>query len=409
MPVNEFRSGWRLLLAATLGTMCGLITVTNYSQGFFVGPVTAEFGWSKAQFFLGFTVMMVTGIVTAPVIGVLADRIGARKLAIAGLIGHALAYVILSLNTGSLVLWYASFVLLAVMGAGSLPIIWTKFVNGWFQVNRGKAIGITMAGTGIGAFLLPPIVQGVIAGHGWRTAYQVIGVGAAVLALPIVLAWLRERSASGTIANAPTPADWGITPAVALRMRQFWVLGALLFLTVFVVVGILSNFEQMLILGGLGSATIAGLAALMGATVIVGRLLIGVLVDRFWAPGVGIVFFSLPILAILLMLSGDLTTGKAAFVAIAMGLAAGAELDLLSYLTSRYFGTAHYGAIFGRIFAFFTVGAGLAPPVFGGSADANGGYSPVLGVSIAILLACIALFAALGRYPAQSERHQHAA
>ena len=401
--MNEFQSGWRLLLAATLGTMCGLITVTNYSQGFFVGPVTEEFGWTKAQFFLGFTVMMVVGIVTAPVVGALADRVGARKLGIIGLVGHALAYFIISLNNGSLALWYASFILLAVMGAGSLPIIWTKFVNSWFQANRGKAIGITMAGTGVGAFLLPPIVEGVIAGYGWRTAYQVVGVGAAVLALPFILAFFRDKPTDGTVDASTTLLQLGVTPSDALRKRQFWVLGALLFLTVFVVVGILSNFEQMLEIGGLTRTTIAGLAALMGATVIAGRLLIGVLVDRFWAPGVGMVFFCLPILAILLMLSGELTTGKAAFVAIAMGLAAGAELDLLSYLTSRYFGTAHYGAIFGRVFAFFTVGAGIAPPVFGGSADANGGYGPILTVSIAVLLLCIGLFAALGRYPVQAE------
>jgi len=404
--VQEFRSGWKLLLAAAVGTMCGLMTITNYSQGFFVGPVTAEFGWSKAQFFLGFTVMMVSGLVTAPIVGSLADRYGARRLGVIGLLGHALAYVLISMNTGSLLLWYASFVLLAVMAAGSLPIVWTKLVNVWFHADRGKAIGITMAGTGVGAFILPPVVEGIIASHGWRAAYQAVGIGAAVLSLPLVLAFFRNRPASNDAAERreAQPQQWGDTPQQAMRKRQFWVLGALMFLTVFVVVGILSNFEQILESRGLDRATIAGLAALLGATVVLGRLLVGALVDRYWAPAVGMVFFTLPIVAIVLLRGGDLTNQAAVFMAIAMGLAAGAELDLLSYLTSRYFGTANYGAIFGRVFAFFTVGAGIAPPVFGGVADASGGYSTILAASIGILVVCIALFGALGRYPEAARR-----
>ena len=82
-----------------------------------------------------------------------------------------------------------------------------------------------------------------------------------------------------------------------------------------------------------------------------------------------------------------------------IGLAAGAELDLLAYLTSKYFGPAHYPAIFGAIIAFFTVGAGIAPPLFGAFAQAHQGYSFILSVAVGLLLLSILLFLALGKYP----------
>ena len=164
MGVNmeEFDKGWKPLLAATIGTMCGIFTLTNYSQGFFVGPVTAEFGWSPPQFFLSYTVMMCLGLLTGPIVGSMAERVGLRTIGVIGLIGHSAGYVLLSFNTGSLALWYASWALLAMLGAGSLPIVWTGVLNGWFKKHRGKAIGITMAGTGLGAFFLPPIVEFLI-------------------------------------------------------------------------------------------------------------------------------------------------------------------------------------------------------------------------------------------------------
>ena len=328
-------------------------------------------------------------------------KYGIKRLGILGLIGHALAYVLLSLNNGSLMLWYLTFAALAVLGAGSLPIIWTAVLNGWFEKNRGKAIGITMAGTGFGAFLLPPIVEFFISNYGWRTAYQGIGIGALALSLPIVVLLFNENPEAGSgKANSTAPdTSWGMTRAEALRNYRFWVLGSVLFITVFVIVGLLSNFERIMGARGLARADIASIAAIMGLTIIVGRLLVGVLVDKFWAPAVASVFIVMPIIAMLLMKYGAPSMGTGIAIGIAIGFAAGAELDMLAYLTGRYFGPAHYPAIFGGIFAFFTVGAGIAPPLFGAGAAAWQGYAMVLNGSIGLLILSIILFLILGKYP----------
>ncbi len=401
--MSEFTYGWKSLLAATIGTMCGIFTLTNYTQGFFVGPVTSEFGWSAPQFFLSYTVLMCSGLLTGPLIGYIAQRVGLRTVGIVGLIGHSLAYVVLSLNTGSLMLWYLSWALVAILGAGSLPIIWTGVLNNWFTKHRGKAIGITMAGTGLGAFLLPPIVEFLIANHGWRNAYRGIGLGALLISLPIVFALFKEKPDSSTATDGEVMANkvetWGLTTKDAMRTKQFWILGAVLFLTVIVVAGLLSNFERIMTEQGFERSSIAQIAAVMGLTVIIGRLMVGALVDRFWAPGVAACFFLVATLGLLILVGTQVTMATALLVAVMIGLAAGAELDLLAYLTGKYFGPAHYPAIFGLIIAFFTVGAGIAPPLFGMAAQMFQGYGTMLSISIGLLLVCILLFLSLGRYP----------
>lgn len=407
--MSEFSKGAGPLFAAIIGTMCGLITITNYSQGFFVDPIIAEFGWTPGQFFLGFTVMMCAGLITAPIIGSLAQKYGIRTIGMVGLIGHAIGYFLISLNPSSLPLWYASWALLAVLAAGSLPIIWTSVLNGWFVKNRGKAVGITMAGTGIGAFLLPPFVESIIAEYGWRAAYQSIGIGALLISLPIVFLLFRENQSALSERDGNNVQAWGMTRGEAMGSARFWILGAVLFLTVFVVVGLLSNFERIVGAKGIERSTIAAIATVIGVTVILGRLLVGALVDRFWAPGVASFFFTLPIVAILLLIHAPFTMTTGVIIAIFIGLAAGAELDLLAYLTSKYFGPKHYAKIFGGIFAFFTVGAGIAPPVFGEMAAATGSYSAPLYLSISILVSCIALFLMLGRYPDQAVAEVEAA
>ncbi|NIO43023.1 MAG: MFS transporter, partial [Burkholderiales bacterium] len=275
-------------------------------------------------------------------------------------------------------------------------------LNGWFSKHRGKAIGITMAGTGLGAFFLPPIVEFFISNYGWRTAYRAVGIGALVISLPIVFALFKEASqaaSAGARDAAKRIAVWGMTRSEAMRTARFWILGAVLFITVIVIAGVLSNFARIMIEKGFERATIAQIAAIMGLTVVVGRILVGALVDRFWAPGVAALFFVLPTLALLMLVYTDVTFTTGILIGIMIGLAAGAELDLLAYLTSKYFGAAHYPAIFGAIIAFFTVGAGIAPPLFGAFAQAFQGYATILTISVGLLLLSIALFLALGRYP----------
>lgn len=404
--MNEFKEGWATLFAAVIGTIGGLMTLTVFSQGFFVGPVIQEFGWTPARFFLGYTVLMCTGLITAPIAGSLAQKYGLRKLGMLGLVGHAIAYINISLNTGNHLYWLFSWALLSVLAASSLPIIWTAGLNGFFNKHRGKAIGITMAGTGVGAFILPPLAESLISSYGWRFAYQALGIGALAISLPIVFFFFRlkqEGDADQKAGSSDSAGLWGVTRREALATPKYWILSAVLFVTVFVIVGLLSNFERIMTSEGLDRKSIASIASVMGITVIIGRLGVGALVDRFWAPAVACVFFTLPVISIYLLLTIDVTNTSAIIIAIFIGLAAGAELDMLAYLTGRYFGPRHYPAIFGGIFAAFTVGSGISPPLWGASSQANNGYDQILMIAIGLLFLSMVLFLMLGKYPEKSQ------
>ncbi len=389
-----------------LGTACGLLSITFYTQGLFAGPVTTEFGWSRGDFFLGFTTMQLLGLVTAPTIGTLVDKLGPRVVGIAGLVGHAAMYGVLSMNPGSLWLWYLSFAGLAICAAGSLPVTWTTVVNSWFFRNRGLAIGLTMAGTGITATLAPPYVQFLIDEFGWRWAYFGIGLTALLVALPIVLLLFRLKPAEQSADDPHNMLQsWGLTRREAMRSYKFWALGGALMLITLCLIGMIPNFVPFMVDAGITPIRAAEIAGVLGIAVICGRLLAGFLVDRIWAPAVALLFFAMPVAALLMLANLATTESVALLAAVLMGLAAGAELDLLAYLTSRYFGVRHYGAVFGGIYAFFTVASGLAPLTYARSFDLLGSYQPVLVVAAGGLVVAIGLLLSMGRYPRPRSDH----
>jgi MFS family permease len=102
---------------------------------------------------------------------------------------------------------------------------------------------------------------------------------------------------------------------------------------------------------GLGAAQAATLAGTLGLAMITGRIVAGLLVDRFWSPGVAAVAFSLPLLGAALLMGEGLSTGALMLCVALMGFAAGAEYDVLAFMTSRFFGLAHYGKIYATMLA----------------------------------------------------------
>ncbi|MDP2323490.1 MAG: MFS transporter [Gammaproteobacteria bacterium] len=402
---NEFSRGWRPLLASCLGSAAGILSVTFYTQGLFAAPVMAEFGWTRSEFFLGFTILQLAGLITAPLAGSLVDRAGPRLVGIVGLLGHAVIYVALGQNPGSLAVYYLTMALLAFFAAGSLPITWTTVVNGWFCQYRGLAIGLTMAGIGLSATVLPRYAQFLIGTIGWRTAYAGLGLTVLAIALPFVLLYFRAPTTA--VLPAPSAGDGagnssanrGVNRREAVRGYRFWVLGGALFIITLSIIGLVPNFVPLMLDSGWAVEDAARIAGVLGIAVIAGRLLTGYLLDRFWGPAVAALFLSGPALVMALMAGLPVTPQLALAAALLLGLAAGAELDLMAYLTSRYFGTRHYGAIFGGIYAFFTVGSGLAPLAYARVFDLTGSYRPMLAVAAAAVVVAIGMLLSLGAYP----------
>jgi predicted MFS family arabinose efflux permease len=143
--------------------------------------------------------------------------------------------------------------------------------------------------------------------------------------------------------------------------------------------------------------------------VIAGRVIVGILIDRIWAPGVGFAFFVPAALAVVILAIGDLGTTATVAMIVVAGFAAGAEVDLMGYLVSRYFGLSHFGRIYAGLYVFFAAGPGITTPFFGGARDTYGSYElPLFAAAISLGIAAL-LLVSLGAYPPLTEKQMQEA
>ena len=132
-PTGEFKQGWKVVLAASLGVGTGLSPLPFYTIGVFVRPLSAEFGWTVDQILVALIVTTLSVLVASPIVGLLTDKYGVRRIALASTVGFGLSFFLFALNPGSLPLFYANYALLSVAGTGTLPITWTRAVNNRFK------------------------------------------------------------------------------------------------------------------------------------------------------------------------------------------------------------------------------------------------------------------------------------
>ncbi len=403
--ISEFRYGGGPLFGALVGAGCGMTSIIFYTHGVFAVPIVNATGWLRSEVQFAFTLLSLMAVLTAPAVGWMIDRVGARRVALWAIPAFFIGFVLLSFTGGSLPGYYAAFTAMAVLGAGTLPVTWTTVVNQWFHNHRGIALGIALTGTGIAATVAPAYAGWLIAGQGWQAAYFWLALTTTVIALPIVALLFRSPQAeprqgvsSSTVALA-AHINEGSSVAEALRNYRLWVLCFAIFLVAGSVSGLITSFVAMLTDRGFSLTEAAGFASIIGFSVICGRLLAGLLVDRLWAPAVAAVLLSFPAAAALALDLAPVTPVLAGLCAALIGLGAGAEVDLLALLTSRYFGLRRYGSIYAMTFVFFSVSAGLAPTAFGLVYDGSGNYSLALRFAAAgCALGAIAMLT-LGAYP----------
>jgi predicted MFS family arabinose efflux permease len=395
----EFRRGWPVLVAAALGTAFGASPIPFNSAGPFTKPLAEEFGWGRGDIQLALFWFTAAVVLTVPFIGGLADRIGVRKVAIGTLALFGITFAALAFTPASLFAFYLLWVLMGALGGGSTPVTWTRAVNSWFVHNRGLALALTLMGTGVTAAFLPSLATWLIENYGWRKAFIGISLLPLAVALPVVIWLFREPEAKDAHELIAPPSRVGVTVGQALRDYRFWVIAVSILFVAIGVGGSITNFQPLLMDRGFQPQEAAKIAGVIGVSVIVGRLLAGFLIDRFWAPLVTLPMLALPALACFLLAQPDVPAFAAILSAMLIGLAAGAETDLVAYLTARYFGLANYGRLYGLQYAVFGFASGISPFLFGKVFDVTGSYQPILYVAaVLFVLGAVALLS-LGRYP----------
>ena len=303
-----FASRWWIVFACACGLLVGAGAIMIFTFGVFLKPVTEDLGISRGDLSgaLGASTWFVA--VSCPVIGWLIDRYGTRAVMIPGILLFALAVASFGLmQTKPLLLIYAIFCVAGFISGVQTPIPYAAVITHWFDSHRGIALGLATAGVGLGVALIPQLAAFLIGHFGWRWAYVGLAVAVVVLAWVPVVLWVRDPpwvpAAGGTRATSAAPLP-GIDAAAALKTTSFWILSIAFFLGVLAINGTIVHIVALLTDRGIPLQVATGALSVAGIAIIVGRILCGWCLDRFWGPYVAICFFRLPMAGIALLGSG---------------------------------------------------------------------------------------------------------
>ncbi len=378
---------------------------TVFAFGTFVKPLETEFGWQRGELSFALTMTNIAVVIASPLLGFIIDRIGVRRVMIPSIILMALAVSSMTLLSGNIWHFYAMYLLIPILGAGTLPQSYSRVIIGWFTRRRGLALGIALSGFGVGAALIPSFAQVMIDGFGWRVAY--IGFAGAIvcISLPMTILLLKETPGEMNLLpdgenNIQNTSDHsiGLSGHDAVKTKSYW-----LILTSFLLVGIgitsiLAHLVPMLIDRGVAPTTAALCMTSLGIGLIFGRILAGYLMDRFFAPYIAAIFLLGLFIGIIILALG--TSGGFVFVAaVFVGLATGSEISEIAYICSRYFGQKSFGQIYGIMFAAFQLGSAFGAPLMGVYHDKAGNYIGALWLVAFIVLIGTCLIVMLGPYP----------
>ncbi len=393
--LTEWRSFWYLPVAAGLGYATAVMYV--YSMGPFIEPLQREFGWSRAQTSSGITIAAFFSAIFCVPVGMLVDRIGPRRVGLAGAVMMCCCVALLGTATGGTANWVLLWSLLAVSTLWVQATVWTSAVNSRFEHSRGLALAITLSGASLSATIFPVAATWLIGEFGWRTAFMAMSGGWLCLVLPFMLLGFRGAQ-DGTPAQRATAADTvrqlsGVSLRDGLRSAALYKLVMASGFFSFTAIGVVVHFVPILRDAGAEPLAAAGIASLVGIFSIVGRLGTGVLLDRFPGHLVGGFAFMIPILASALLLYAGENPASQVVAAAIFGLTLGSEVDVIAFLAAKYFGLRNFGALYGAMVMALSLGVAFGPLGAGATFDAFGGYAPFLQLTAVLMgISAVALF-----------------
>jgi MFS family permease len=401
MSSSELRRNWPVVAAAFTGMLISGGAVSTYVLGPITKPLQAEFHWSRAGISVCQSLLALGITLGTPLFGWLADRTSPRFVALGCTIVFCACFAYQAFSSGVLWEFQALYFLCGFLGAGSGAVIYTRAIGEAFNKKRGIALGMALSGTGATALVAPLLVAEINQTFGWRTVFDGIAALILVIALPVVYLGLgrRPRADSQQPAQRPMgPEASGVSRSEALGDARFYLLLLASMIFGLFIGSLIINFAPVLIERGLLPVRAAQIASVLGVAIIVGRLLIGTLLDRFSPSVVGASVFGFAAAGTCLFLVGGVAYAIAAVVAV--GLTTGAELDIFSFMALRYFGLKAYGMIFGMLFCGYTA-ANIVGPVLGTMLLTARGYKVLFGAASAgfILIAILFLILRLMRPP----------
>jgi predicted MFS family arabinose efflux permease len=379
--------GWVVVAVAVV--IVGLGVGALFSLAVFLNPMQESMQWSRGGI-SGVALWMWVAYGTGSLMwGVLAERWGARRVVVAGgfLLGLGL---VLSSRIGELWHLYVWFGGLVGVAAGAFYAPLTTTVTRWFTGNRGLAVALVSAGTGLGTFVVAPLTRWLTSAYDWRTAMLLLGD----------LAWLAIVPLGMLIRDAPGSVESAVEANVPLRevarSPQFWLLALTHFACCIAHSGPIFHMVTHAMDQGVPSMTAATILGISGLASLAGRVMSGIAADRWGAKPTLIAMLSLqaPAIALYLVSAG---AGGFSALAVLFGASYGGGMPMYALLTREYFGARAMGTAYGAIFMLQAIGMGLGAYAGGFIYDQLGTYAWLFGTATAVAAVAILLALPLRR------------
>ena len=372
--------GW-WIVAATFLNLFFVVGIIFYGFPVFYASFVESLGFTRAQvtqgFFLGF---LIIGLPFGFLAGTVIDRVGARWVIVTGI---GLVGISLLLMAKMTKLWqYEALCVLNVLGyvfAG--PIANQVLVSKWFQMRRGRAMGIAYLGLGFGGVVAPLLVNCLIRAYGWRHALEIISLALMAVLLPIGIRITRSSPEEarllpdgGSPSNSASPAT--ITPTgvmAAVRTRNFWLILLGSTLAIGAVGAVIQHFILFVKDQGYSAAVASRFSSGLLVASLAGRILVGYAVDHVRKKNAMALFYFLMGASVLLL---AIARQPAAFwtFAFIFGFSMGADYMLVPLVVAESFGTASLGKLLALIIMGYSLGQWGLPWIVGRLFDARHNY-----------------------------------
>jgi MFS family permease len=391
---QETLADWRIVAGAAIALLVGNGPVMQFTFGIFLKPIETEFGISRGLASLILTMGLLATALALPVAGRIADRVEPRSFSLVSILGFGALLILTGLFSNSIWLLGALVFLTGLVAAGHTPLPFVKLISMRFQRRRGLALACCLTGIGVGAAILPMILQAVVSQYGWRAGYGFLG--AVVWAVAGISVFLSIPRAS--FQASPTVPDQTKGAGKAYLVdRVFWLMVISLSLTALCANGVIAHLVPMVSDQGVDPQSASRVIIWVGLATILGRLVGGILLDRFWAPGVAVAFVAAMAGGVGLIISG-IDAEYYFIAAFIIGFGLGVEADLIGFLVSKYFPINSFGEIFGAVFGAFMLANSAGPLILGMFFTKFGGYQIGLIIFTALLATSCILFLMMGAY-----------
>ena len=389
--------GWVVVAAGALMTCIAFGAV--FSLAVFLAPMSDATGWSRAGISAAMTLVFLAMGVGGFAWGALSDRIGARPVVLAGSVLLVLGLALAS-RAGSLLEFQLAYGLLVGFAAGSFFPPFIAVVSNWFDRHRAIAVSLTTAGVGVAPMTVSPFASWLLQTHDWRSAQMTIATLAALILVPAALL-VRQPPAPLAGGGATVPgADGGREMSLgdALRSLPFIVLGLAYFACCAMHSGPIFHTISYAIFCGVPASLAVSIYSLEGLAGLGGRVLFGLLGDRYGAKRVLVAGLFVQALAAGAFVFAS-RLGEFYAVSFVFGMAYGGVMPLYAVIARGYFGPHIMGGVVGAASLVASLGMSLGPLAGGWIFDAYGTYTWLYAGSFALGLAAVAIALAFPPFP----------